>query len=191
MPLTTSYFEPFDRTYQMVTARVEAYAKTLEPDKKEWLETLISGFSAERKKWSKNGDLDEYRKEWERLGPLFLRLAAGAYLHISYDLPRVIADQWPSPFTSPTSPNELAAEEIFFHLDNLFPDIFDIVARQRRVTGLLAFIAKPLPTRVLEAMSSWVIALRAHARLGQPDRFSPCRMAEMLRVDKIGREVRC
>ena len=29
------------------------------------------------------------------------------------------------------------------------------------------------------------------ARLRQPDRFSPCRMAEMLRVDKIGREVRC
>ena len=29
------------------------------------------------------------------------------------------------------------------------------------------------------------------ARLGQPDRFSPCRVAEMLRVDKIGREVRC
>jgi hypothetical protein len=30
-----------------------------------------------------------------------------------------------------------------------------------------------------------------HTRLRQPDRFSPCRMVEMLRVDKIGREVRC
>jgi 3-mercaptopyruvate sulfurtransferase SseA len=28
-------------------------------------------------------------------------------------------------------------------------------------------------------------------RLGQWDRFSSCRMAEILRVDKIGREVRC
>ena len=34
-------------------------------------------------------------------------------------------------------------------------------------------------------------AVRTATRLGQPDRFSPCRMAEMLRVDKIGREVRC
>src|SRR6266478_4413941 len=48
-------------------------------------------------------------------------------------------------------------------------------------------------TRLEEVLAEWPLepALCTVARLGQPDRFSPCRMAEMLRVDKIGREVRC
>ncbi len=42
--------------------------------------------------------------------------------------------------------------------------------------------------RVLAAAGVLPLAL---TRLGQPDRISPSRMAEMLEVDKAGQKVRC
>jgi hypothetical protein len=36
-----------------------------------------------------------------------------------------------------------------------------------------------------------ICSFLSHARLGQLDRISPLRMAEMLEVDKAGQKVRC
>ena len=61
------------------------------------------------------------------------------------------------------------------------------------LTAVTAVFTLTLWMRLLGATASGWLADRVgrKTRLGQPDRFSPCRMAEMLRVDKIGREVRC
>jgi hypothetical protein len=160
MPLPDAYLKPFDMTYELVTEIVVEYAGKLpRATDKEWLSKLITDFQSERDLWNAKAELEPYRKEFARLRPRFLRLAAAAYLHISYDLPRVMAAEWPGrpPWLAPS---EYQGEAIFFGVDRAFPSTFGKVAKKIRVMGFPAFVLKPFPSDVLANTTHWVQLLR-------------------------------
>src|SRR5882724_11627157 len=139
--LPIEYFEPFDRTYRLVTQRIRERTANFSPDEIRWMERLIVEFQYERDRWNED-KLKDYRKEWKRLRFALARLAAAAYLHVSYDLPRVIANEWPGGPKWPAPPLDRAAQ-IFFALDRDFLDVFSIAAKDPKIVGLPAYLFKP------------------------------------------------
>jgi hypothetical protein len=161
-------FEPFDITYEKLTKEIKDLyndiGKIQDPTDRQWLQTLTEQFIKERESWEENKDLDDYREQCEKLrGWRALQLIAGAYLHISYDLPRVIANNWPK-----ASAEEFRREQIYLRLAEIFGNVFKVVTRDRRVLGYPFLLIRFLPKGVLDIATHWVLHLRAiawiHAR---------------------------
>jgi hypothetical protein len=103
---------------------------------------LINGFRNEFNKWETNKDYDNYRNEWNKLGSKVANLAAGAYLHISYDLPRVIANESrfePERISNKLepAPEEACAEEIYLAVTPIFEEVFRDAASKLAINGTL------------------------------------------------------
>jgi hypothetical protein len=162
--LPKDFFKPFDKLYATVTEKADAHAKNLpDADAKRWLETLIREFQNERNLWNGNAD-DPYFTECRRLKQKVLYLTACAYLHISYDLPRVIADNWP--MSSPnwtTGPSEDTGENIYLGMTRIFPKTFRYLANDKEVVGFWKWPAYIVPKSALEAAAHWALHLRTAA----------------------------
>jgi hypothetical protein len=143
---------------------------------RDWLYRLIDTFATERTLWNRRPELDNYRRRWRRLRTRFLRLAAGAYLHISYDLPRAIADDWPGQRSWSHGPTELRGEQIYSEIRDVFPRTLRRVSRDAKISGWLVAVLAPLSMPMLAPLGTWLLHLRLaawnHARIlaTQPNR---------------------
>jgi hypothetical protein len=151
---------PFDATYRRVTAAIEDQMKYLSPNEKRWLQSLVDGFRSERDNWNKTRGTIEY---WDKCGSFswkVLRLSVGAYLHIAYDLPRVIAQEWPEASNDKWSegPSLLEAAQTYEDLRPIFPREFKRASRDFRVTGAIGLFAR-FPGAV-GFLISWLLHLR-------------------------------
>ena len=166
--LPDKFYLPFDVTYAGVTRRMHRRCDDLRGDPAAWLRRLVAGFQVERDKWRREAALDDYWREGERLRLRLLWLVACAYLHISYDLPRVIADEWPRSPAPPDGFDEAEAEWLYFDLVGIFPDMLVEAGRDADVLGWLAPVARSAPRAALEVAGHWVLNLRSvawiHAR---------------------------
>jgi hypothetical protein len=160
-----TYFEPFDITYDEVTRIILRRAQVI-PNQREnrWLRILVDGFLAERDRWNVNGPCGQYFENCEQYlpkGPI-PRLAAGAFLHISYDLPRVLADNWPGKPDSAMLGEE-RGEWVYFYLSPVFLQAFGTVARNRRVAGWMSALVRVVPSGALGMVAHWALHLRTAA----------------------------
>lgn len=170
MHLPPGYFRPFDRIYEAVTADIEAHARSLAPPDHEWLSRLIVTFKKERQRWNERLELAGYRVRWGRLETNLLRLAAGAYLHVAYDLPRAMADDWPGLGNWVDGPDEYRAESIFLALSPTFPKNFHLAARSLSMFGWPSAATRLLPLRFFSdyadaPMDRLRLAAWSHARV--------------------------
>src|SRR5262245_11896608 len=82
---------PFRLLYDEVTELMQLQSEGLEGKERLWFESLIQGFQTEYEAWPKKPHVIRYlirlRGSWQ-----LLRVMAHTFLHIAYDLPRVIAD---------------------------------------------------------------------------------------------------
>jgi hypothetical protein len=174
--LTEQQVGPFDIVYSDVTKRIKKRAEELNPIERSWLLKLVDTFAAERRLWNDGEDLEGYRKRWARLRTRLLRLVAGAYLHISYDLPRAIADDWPGQDAWLNGPSEMRGEIIYQSIKEVFTESLTSNAKRVSVVGLYAFALRFLPLGMAGWISNWVLHLRRaawdHARIlaTQPNR---------------------
>jgi len=167
MMLPPTFFTPFDITYQVVTDRMRAVASELNADEQDWVATLINEFQAERALWHNKQELTGYGNSCTRLRVRLLQLAACAYLHVAYDLPRLIADNWPGLDEWSEGPNEFRAEQLYFRLGSAFPYAVTTVAGDRKVLGLPSFVWRIAPgglrLSATYGVSHWVGHLRMAA----------------------------
>jgi hypothetical protein len=177
--LPAGYFEPFDITYRKVTIEMKDRAAREGPTARaQWLAVLIQEFQNERMNWEDWEDsqetLSEYDKQFngylsqcQRLRPRYLHLVAGAYLHISYDLPRVMADNWPGGPKFPVEPQEQDATSLYLSLADIFPSVTERTIKDPRVTGpFLSWIARLIrPAGLLHVPGQWMQRLRSDAWL--------------------------
>ena len=93
--------ERFDRIYGAVTHDLSDYLDEelrdgrLNTYERDWFQRgLIQGFIDEYKTWSNppNADIGSYLSRFERHPHSDLQLAAHVFLHVGYDLPRVLED---------------------------------------------------------------------------------------------------
>ena len=184
MNLPPNFYRPFDTVYYVVTGRIFAFIRdgrirtnppnSFTPDELKWLECLVAEFWRARDQWPENPLLASpsparyYITEATRLRLRLLRLSACAFLHISYDLPRVTADQWPGTGPWKGMISENGGERLYFELGSIFPEVLKSVYRHTWVMGGLAVGLWFVPSAIVGATSSWMLLLRrqawAHAR---------------------------
>jgi len=160
----------FSAIYSDVTGRLRAIASrpTVQDTNRQWFDYLIHGFHDQYLAWQWKPDVRAYLLGFHRARvPRLFSLSGDVYLHISYDLPRVIAtslgnvpaDDFGVIPRPPSSVEDgsilyLAATDEFFK-------VLDKHAVSYQVSGLLALpaaIARSL--LALRVLGFWVIALR-------------------------------
>lgn len=178
---------PFDLTYADVTFRIREFASELSSPDADWLDRLVAGFANERAQWSARSELAQYRVRLALFRTKILRLVAGAYLHISYDLPRSIANEWPGSGHWTAGPTPMRGKQIFFQLSNIFPDALIKSASDFRTVGLAAVLQRPTAKDALAPAAMWIDYQRQGAWLNaeflasSPNRAIPeARMAEAM-----------
>jgi hypothetical protein len=84
--------QEFDCCYAIVDKCLDEYVKSIRaPADRDWFQRLQSAFRIERNKWPSSDEVKPALQEAGRLPNAPLRIAVLAYMHICYDLPRVIA----------------------------------------------------------------------------------------------------
>jgi len=161
MRLDPEYFTPFDEIYDAVTDRIRERASKLPvPVETAWLNQIVVDFKSERNRWPDSAQLVLYRRQWKRLRFRVVRLVAAVYLHVSYDLPRVLADNWPAKGIWSGGPSEPQVERLYFDLRSIFSDIFSTRARRLQVTGIFAPMLWIVPLALISNLRHWVSHLR-------------------------------
>ena len=168
MPIDT---EPFARIYDKVSGRMSNYRDT--NFKKgdgdyEWFSALMDGFKVEYDKWNASV-YPTYWAEWESTHGKVPSMAAGAYFHIAYDLPRVIADHWRQGHKPP--PNEERSEAIYLDVTHIFLQVFREAARDPKIVGWWAAMGVvgagwewiTRSENAFAAATQWVLYLRTAA----------------------------
>jgi hypothetical protein len=136
-------FRPFDNVYRDVTENMERLrGSQRDANLRQWLKNLIDGFKSERNKWDQNVDIFPYTIIASQLKFKYLKFAAGAYLHISYDLPRVIADFFPD-----RNPGKIGGRKLYIdtmvlyrNIGGVFPEISRNAVRDKEVMGVFSYI---------------------------------------------------
>lgn len=157
--------ERFGGLYRDVTADLEAFVAHGEEDgtiptlQAKWFRDLIIGFTTEFRRWptyALGTPLGDYLELFEnRKIHRDLRLAGHVFLHIAYDLPRVIADSFSA---TPTMRSD--GRRVFIHPTPRFLRVFLSYARKGAL-GVLPRIAASFDA--LRVLAYWVIALRTIA----------------------------
>ena len=164
MDLQPQYFRPFDKVYQAVTRRIIARAGQLPPgNEPDWLTQIIADFQRERDQWPHSAELAAYRDQWARLRFRVVWLVASVFLHVSYDLPRVLAENWPATGDWAGGPSEPRAELLYFDLRSIFGELLSNAAGRFAVTGVYAPLLRCVPAALIGNLGHWVGRLREGA----------------------------
>lgn len=151
---------PFRLLYDHVTEELKAYAASL-PDEREvaWFNELIDGFQREYELWSTSARVRRYLNAVQRhCKPAPLRVICFAYLHVVYDLPRVIAR------TLRTTPlPRQRTREVYAKAGPLLLSVFDRCHTDSSIWGWYAALLRIIPTHfsVSRVLAYWVLAHRA------------------------------
>jgi hypothetical protein len=81
----------FRTLYAAVTEELSMFKNALPPADQPWIECLIKGFQEKFDSWEHDAKLDAYLRALDKQNRQILRLLGHVYLHVAYDLPRVIA----------------------------------------------------------------------------------------------------
>jgi len=186
MELDKRYYAPFDRTYADVTSRIEGEVDALAAPDADWLRRLVATFQQEREQWNGRPELAAYRARWMFFRSRILRLVAGAYLHIGYDLPRALANDWPGRGSWHAGPDQARGQQIYFRLRGIFPDSLVRSSRDPRTIGFPALLLRPASRKALTGAAIWVDNLRQgawiHAEILATAADRPVREAAMARA---------
>ena len=146
-------------------------------DELNWWLDVMQRFTLEFCRWGNppQAPVDEYLSIFEGRASRSMRLAAHAFLHVGYDLPRAIAD---SLIASPLPRYRLRS--IFVRPAPLFRQIFVRRARE----GSFGLLARPLGyLKPAEILSYWLLSLRAVAWIhGESLADAPARGARELEL---------
>ena len=154
--------DDFHELYKEVTARLLQYIRDpssgLQPHELDWFEQLVGDFIAQYEMWSPRHPqptIEAYLLKFDKwLMPREIRLAGHAFLHIAYDLPRVMSAK-----LSASVKDRTRQGQIFVQAGPLFSKTFlDWIA-----AGKLGRIRKLFPQDAMRIMAFWVLALRTTA----------------------------
>jgi len=125
--------------YDEVSEKVLNFERSVSADEQVWLRYLTQRFQEEYRSWERD------RKVWDYLDLVedraykspMLKLIGHAYLHIAYDLPRVIADS----LLTFEIPHDRAGV-IFDRMDPMFTTVFTRCSQNVSVVGRLGYFLR-------------------------------------------------
>lgn len=158
----TSEYDGFGGLYSEVTTQLSAFMDKAVADgeasanDKQWFVAIVAGFRAEFAAWptSQNQHIRAYLALFRSASPL-MRVAGHAFLHVAYDLPRVLAKHM---HHAGTDRNDL--RNLFLRPAPLFRQVVLDYLGQGKLGNTFRPIGK---FRSLEILAYWLIALRSVA----------------------------
>jgi hypothetical protein len=158
-------YPSFARLYADVDGALAAYVDEgvrrghTTPSMQEWFKELSAGFHREFEAWAhypETHPIGSYLRDFEQVRSKSLRLAAHAFLHVAYDLPRVIADT----LQASSYGDRRALRSFFLRPAPLFRQM--LVNQVRG--GAFGAILRPLGFfESTEILGYWLLALRSVA----------------------------
>jgi hypothetical protein len=165
----------FSLLYGEVTKVMTAYGIGLAAQEKQWLVYLIEAFWKNFEAWEYKPEVRDYLLRFKRRGVFTVyQLIGHAYLHIAYDLPRVIADShtntYGTPLTDPLGmdiPQAIPMDRarlIYLGPGPNFLALMQETSGWPSVTGIFALL-KIVPFRksLMGTFGYWIVALRTVA----------------------------
>jgi hypothetical protein len=156
-------YADFGRLYDAVTAELRLFIAEaaqrgeVTPAEIEWFEDIIVGFTAEFDAWpvTPQPHIRGYLDLFDTTPSRILRIAGHAFLHVAYDLPRVLANHMNHPQI-----NRNQIRNLFLRPAPRFRQVF----RQHLRKGGFGFILRPVGSvGPVEVLAYWLIALRSVA----------------------------
>jgi hypothetical protein len=160
--------EPFFLVYGSVTKAIRKYYRTY-TDARLMLEFMIEEFFDEYERWNDRRPDDFARKylaAWHRRSKgRAYRLIGQAYLHITWDLPRVVQRCFPLGETEKLRISEADAIDHFRGTNGLFLDVLYENLKEYKVSGMFAPGGKLIEARshLLNSVFIWIISIRMDA----------------------------
>jgi hypothetical protein len=74
-----------------------------------------------------------------------------------------LADEWPASADWKSGPDELSAENAYFALRGIFPEVLKELRGNRAVMGLSGYILRIAPSDAVTALAHWMMHLRTAA----------------------------
>jgi hypothetical protein len=159
--------------YREVEDQLKAYVDdpsnphNLSDDEKKWFRFLIDNFRTEFNAWGGKAELEPYFQHFSR-GSKPYRAMGGAYLHISYDLSRVIADSLKSNQAFSFGLAHARARGLFLLQAPIFFHLVEECGKNPRIFGLpFAWINRICGARcrfsLAGVIGNWILALRTTA----------------------------
>jgi hypothetical protein len=165
MAAQTSDTESFVAFYQDVTRAIELkiVRQSLPTEQANLLRFLYFGFWREYKpKWL-DQPIRDLLKRVQKKASKALQVACQAYLHMAYDLPRVIASALTANPGIGLTSSEM--EDTYLLMDDLFERALRVQFKSVRSVGFIAIVAKVLPDSVSPSgiAAVWVLAIRGRS----------------------------
>ena len=165
----------FSLLYREVTKVMKQYSDGLSQNEKEWLDYLIEAFWKNFEAWEYKTEVRDYLLQFKTRGVFAVyQLIGHAYLHIAYDLPRVIADSHTNTYGNPlTDPLDVSipqaismdrARAIYLGPGPNFLALMQKTSGWWSVSGVFS-LSKIIPgsKSLMSTFGYWVIALRTIA----------------------------
>jgi hypothetical protein len=157
---------PFCAVYADVTTAIRTYYAT-DKQSELFLEFMIEKFYEEYTHWGAKGSFPQsYLSTWHQKSnaPAYC-LIGQAYLHIAWDLPRVVVDCFPFGMMGQLRISEADASEHFLQTNTLFQKVFNDNVRKYEVAGMLCWPGKLLgqDAAIVRLGTHWIIAVRMTA----------------------------
>jgi hypothetical protein len=171
MSLADENVRPFATLYEKVEQYLTAYVNNpnnpdrLSSSEKDWFNFLITNFRNEFGKWAADVRLQGYL-DFFRKGSNAYKALGCAYLHIAYDLPRVIADSLKDEHSFANGLDLGRARGIYLQQAPAFFDIIENQGTNNEIFGhLFSFLNWITPDRfsLVGVMGNWILALRTTA----------------------------
>lgn len=168
--------EPFKLLYDEVSNVMKDGGAKLSSEERAWLEYLIAAFKRNYEAWEFKAELRDYLLRIEKRS-LFrvYDLIGHAYLHVAYDLPRVIADSHSNTRPGGSSFDELElkipqsidmdrARPIYLGFGPRFLELMEKSSKKWAVAGWFS-LTKLIPGRnsLMRTFGYWVVSLRTVA----------------------------
>lgn len=169
-PTLQAQTSSFLALYRQVTNMIHDHAKShgwAEPERV-FIDYLVAGFFEEYRDWQMKPTTGAYLKLFSSPSHLdALRVVAHAYLHIAYDLPRVLAQSFQD-VRPPLIPIDAPARiNRFLELQDGLKRVLDAAGSDTRIMGGLAHAIRLIPWRshFLDVFGNWILVLRSNAFL--------------------------
>jgi len=150
----------FRLLYDSMTEELSKYAGGLPArNEREWFQELIEGFEREFEAWERNLRLRRCLERIAGVRTQALRVIGHAYIHIGYDLPRVIADS----FSHRQAHEVSRLQECYLDATNVVRETFEAAATKRSIFGgygPVFWIVRRAPIVRYLDLGAWAIRLR-------------------------------
>src|SRR2546427_7433613 len=156
-------YDEFNGLYSAVTAELRQFVAVASrlgeatQEETDWFRAIIDGFTQEFALWptTTQPHIRSYLDLFETTSSRILRVAGHAFLHIAYDLPRVLANHMTFPGT-----DRSRLRDLFVRPAPLLRQVF----REHVRDGGLGLLLRPFgAAKPVEILAYWVIALRSVA----------------------------